>query len=572
MAAGDETPPGSGAPDPEGPVAPRSWGPTPRRWVPGETWLGGTRISNAPSARRSALTPLPEDDEPSSAPRRSAMSPLEEVEAPASRARRSAMSPGEDDDDFDAVVPRRSAMSPLPSEEPPARVARRSAFTPTEPDKATAPRRSGWVEDDAEDEDDGYEETLRLPLPRHSSEYASAARAIQPALPDLGPTPESPVETLSPVESAPSVTTPASPFSPSVQPALPDPALSEPVEAGSADTELLSSAPLPVIDVVTVEGHVSSVEPITFPAEEEPVITVSAATMAEAAIAAEVMANPAITELPAALLEEQELLAEEADMVSEGGPPVDDDVSHVGDDTGTWLFGSAFSTADHSLYKRPAPGEPETEVDLTPIVIDDPEYDVRKGTKPLAKPSPRPVKKTARPGRKKSARRVELAWRDHRRLLTILAIVVAALLVVGVAGYLFSRFNPTIANITEGKLTLPTTAASYQRDPSQGATPSMDPGSKIQTVSATYTLNGNQEFVAIAYRPQTDPSAALAEIQARNITKVSGGACGRTVDQNRMACAVVSGTTAVLLVTVVDQTADELIAAAQSVSDGIGKI
>ena len=67
------------------------------------------------------------------------------------------------------------------------------------------------------------------------------------------------------------------------------------------------------------------------------------------------------------------------------------------------------------------------------------------------------------------------------------------------------------------------------------------------------------------------PAGRPAPDTARNITKVSGGACGRTVDQNRMACAVVSGTTAVLLVTVVDQTADELIAAAQSVSDGIGK-
>jgi hypothetical protein len=53
--------------------------------------------------------------------------------------------------------------------------------------------------------------------------------------------------------------------------------------------------------------------------------------------------------------------------------------------------------------------------------------------------------------------------------------------------------------------------------------------------------------------------------------KVNGGACGRTTDQNRMACAVVSGTTAVLLMTLVDQSADDLIAAAQSVASGIGK-
>jgi hypothetical protein len=315
------------------------------------------------------------------------------------------------------------------------------------------------------------------------------------------------------------------------------------------------------------------VVPTTPFAAEPPIeVTVPKSTMAAAAVAAEVVAIPAIAEAPTALAEEQELRAEEADMVSEGGLPIDPDASDVGDDTATWLFGSAFADADHSLYKRPAPGEPETEVDLTPIVIDDPEYDVRKGTKPLARSTPRPIRtKSTKPSRGRSARRVHVAWRDHKRLLTISAIVLALLLVVGVGGYLLSRFNPTIASIAEGKLSLPATAGVFQRDPAQGATPSIDPASKIQTVSATYSLNGTQEFVAIAYRPQTDPSAALNEIQANGVVKVDGGACGRTTDQNRMACAVVSGTTAVLLVTLVDQSTDELIAAAQSVSAGIGK-
>jgi hypothetical protein len=535
------------------------------------------------------------------------------------------MSPGEDDDDFDTVVPRRSALSPLPSDEAPAPVARRSAFTPTEPEDEPAPRRSGWVEED--DEDDGYEETLRLPLPRHSSEYATAARAIQPALPDLGPTPESPaspVRAISPDEPPSPVTDATSPFSPSVQPTLPDPVLSGPFEAEFANTELLpivaagvpdvpalvaappaevpeppasideeqellaeeeemvsEGAPIAVAEppaaVVQAPLAVAEVPPAVVEAavavaEVPTAVTIPQATLQAAAVAAEVLAKPEITELPAALAEEQELHVEEEDMVSEGAPPVDQDTSSLGDDTGTWLFGSAFSDADHSLYRRPAPGEPETEVDLTPIVIDDPEYDVRKGTSPRAKSTPRP-RRTARtkPSRGTSARRVHVAWRDHKRLLMISGIVLALLLVVGGGGYLFSRYNPTLASITEGKLTLPATAGVYQRDPSQGATPSEDPNSKIQTVSATYSLNGAQEFVAIAYRPQTDPSAALEEIQASSIVKVNGGACGRTNDQNRMACAVVSGTTAVLLVTLIDQSTDELIAAAESVSSGIGK-
>jgi hypothetical protein len=528
MTRGDETPRGSGPPDPAADPAPPGWGPAPRRWVPGPSWAGATQTTGAPRARRSALTPLPEDDdEIVSTPRRSALSPR-------------------DDDEFDAVVPRRSALSPLPADELPATVPRRSAFTPPEPDESPAPRRSAWVdEDDDEDEDEGYEETLRIPLPRRSSEYATAARAIQPALPDLGPTPESvesPVEEFSPEEAPSPVTDGVSQPSPSVQPTLPDPMLSGPIEAEFANTEL-------------------------------PPVTVPEATLAAAAVAAEVLAMPDLAELPAAVAEKQELLAEERDMVSEGGPPAEEDSSTVGDDTATWLFGSAFTDADHSLYKRPAPGEPETEVDLTPIVIDDPEYDVRKGISPSAKSSRSSVSHSrgTKPTRGKSARRVQVAWRDHKRLLTLLSVVMALLLVVSVGGYLFSRYNPTLAAINEGKLTLPPTADDYRRDPSQGISPSADPMSKIQTVSATYSLDGDQQFVAIAYRPQTDPSAALKEIQARSIIAVNGGACGRTTDQNTLACAVVSGATAVLLVTLVDQSPDELIAAAQSVASGIGK-
>jgi hypothetical protein len=524
MTRGDETPFGSGPPDPAAVPAPRAWGPAPRRWVPGPSWAAATTTAGAPRARRSALTPLPEDDD-------------EIVSAP----RRSALSPRDDEELDDAVAPRRSALSPLPLDEQPA-TARRSAFTPADPDDDPAPRRSAWVDED-DDEEDGYEETLRIPLPRRSSEYATAARAIQPALPDLGPTPESPespVEVFSPEEAPSPVTDAISQPSPSVQPTLPDPVRSMSIEAEFANTEL--------------------------PPVRE-------ATMAAAGAAAEVLAMPDLAELPAAVTEKQELLAEETDMVSEGAPPVEEDSSTVGDDTATWLFGSAFSDADHSLYKRPAPGEPETEVDLTPIVIDDPAYDVRKGLSPSAKASRPRASQTHRsqPTRKKSARRVHVAWRDHKRLLTISSIVLALLLVVGVGGYLLSRYNPTLAAINEGKLSLPLTANDYRRDPSQGISPSVDSNSKIQTVSATYSLNGTQQFVAIAYRPQTDPSAALTEIQARSITTVTGGACGRTADQNSLACAVVSGATAVLLVTLVSQSPDELIAAAQSVASGIGK-
>jgi hypothetical protein len=152
----------------------------------------------------------------------------------------------------------------------------------------------------------------------------------------------------------------------------------------------------------------------------------------------------------------------------------------------------------------------------------------------------------------------------------VLSIVVGLLLLVGGGGYLFSRFDPTLGGIAQGELTLPLTAGEYSRDPSQGVSPSTHPDSKISTVSATYSRSGVQQFVVIAYRPQTNPEAALQEIQARSVARVPGGACGRTTDQN-LACVVISGTTAVLAVTLTDQTADDLIASAQSVAEGIGK-
>ncbi len=513
-------------------------------------------------ARRSALSPLAKDDELETAPRRSAMSPFQ-------------------DDDLD-VVPRRSAISPLPSDERSVAEPRRSAFTPTEHDDDPPARRHAWLDDEKE----GDTEESSLSGPRRSSAYTVAARAIQPSLPDLGPDPQSPA---SPLEAPPAsrralpYPTPLSPPSPSLQPPLPDPFLSAPVEAEFANTELLPAAARAwprdeprdeQADRHTLPHRAATDPPgpVTFPDLLHAPVTVTASTRAAAAVAAQVAGVPAIGEVSSALTETKELLEQEDLMVSEGGHPVAAHASTVGDDTATWLFGSALSGDDHSLYRRPAPGEPETQVDLTPIVIDDPEYDVRKGTSPRPTSGPQPARTrraTATNGR--SARRVRVAWRDHRRLLTVSAIVLALMLLVGAGGYLFSRYDPEIASITQGPLTLPATAGDFSRDPAQGSSPSVDAGRKIQTVSATYSLNGTQEFVAIAYRPQTDPSAALAEIQARNISKVNGGACGRATDQSRLACAVVSGTTAVLLMTLVDQSANELVAAAQSVASGIGK-
>ena len=386
---------------------------------------------------------------------------------------------------------------------------RRSALTPMPEDDdepLAAPRRSAMTPV-PEDE----EETVQLPLPKRSVEYASVVDAgVQLPLPTLGSASEAPADLVqtSPDVDEPSPSTVVPPPDPSVQPTLP----------------ALAPTPTPTWQS-------------SFP-------------------------SPGIVELPPQAVESSpEVVAPTAEAVEPSAAwhapapwPLDPD------DT-------------HALFRRPAPGEPETQWDLTPISAASPEevVPVEQETT-ITAPTRRPgqgSRRAAKPARARSARR-RLAWRDHKRLFTVLSIVVGLLLVVGGGGYLFSRVDPALGGISQGDLTLPRSAGEYARDPSQGASPSVHPDSKISTVSATYSRGGVQQFVVIAYRPQTNPEAALQEIQARSVARVSGGACGRTTDQN-LACVVISGTTAVLAVTLVDQTADDLIASAQSVAEGIGK-
>lgn len=489
MSVGDQTPRGSDD-DPGGVPVPTSWGQSPRRWVPGPMHSTRSPVAEHPAPRRSALTPLPEDDEAEVTPRRSAFTPGDEDDQPEVAPRRSALSPYPDEDDeAPQVAARRSAFTPVPSDDEDELVPRRSASIPDPvlPAEDPRPRRSSAA---VEDPETGEEETLRLPLPRRSHEYATAARAIQPALPELGGppaalySPDDPEDDPSPTAEAPS---------PLVQPELP------------------TAGPEPVSPFV----------------------------------------QPEVPQL-------------EPDLVA----------SSVGEDTATFLFGTP-SSDEHALYRRPAPGEPETQVDLTPIVFADARVTGlhrSASTEPAVDPEATQVLKLGkgRAYRERLGRRRRFAWRDHKRLLTVLSIVVGLVLIVGVGGYLFSAFGPDGSAGPQGALTLPLKAGDYSRDPSQGISPSVHPNSQIETVSATYSVNGTQTFVAIAYRPQTDPVSALAQIQAVGVTKVDGGACGRTADQGRLACAVVSHSTAVIVMTLADQTAQDLIAAASTVGDGIG--
>ncbi len=467
------------------------------------------------------MSPIPDDDF-SVAPRRSALSPLHE------------------DDDHRAGLPRRSAISPVPEDE---------------------------------------EETVQLPLPRRSTEYGTGGgfavqfplptpevaprvltAPVQLALPDLEPGHGILVQAsadLAEAVAGPDLV--EAPAAPDLVQLAGGPDIDEGVAEADLDVPSIA-APAPSVQTQLTPAPTPTWQP-SIPSPEVAETPDVVESGAEPALEPEPVAPAALAEAPAAeqlpALPAPDIAAAESSSSIWHAPapwPLDPD------DT-------------HALFRRPAPGEPETQWDLTPISAASPDEVVPPEQETtITAPTRRPGQASRRGAKAVRARgsRRHVPWRDHKRLFTVLSIVVGLLLLVGGGGYLFSRFDPTLGGIAQGKLSLPLTAGEYTRDPAQGVSPSTHPDSKISTVSATYSRGGVQQFVVIAYRPQTNPEAALQEIQARNVTRVTGGACGRTTDQN-LACVVISGTTAILAVTLVDQTADDLIASAQSVADGLGK-
>lgn len=414
-------------------------------------------------------------------------------------------------EDVSATGARRSALSPLPDDDAPEIGARRSALSPL-PDDDTP--------------EVGARRSALSPLPADESHDLGArwAEESPPAEIDEAPAARGWGEATDVADTPPPRR--------SVQPALPDlgPPLVQPSPTDDA-------AP---VDDSPLESPLDETSPVTPIGPADPSVQPTLPDLTPTPSWPPAHSWPPITTPAAAFVAPSPALS-----------PADD---------------------DHALYRRPAPGEPETQWELTPISAaspPEPPAELETTILPAIDGSGRKRRaKPARQARVRAARRHP--WRDHKRLLTVVSIVVAFLMVVGVGGYFLSRYNPTVSAITQGDLTLPLTAGDFRRDPSQGTTPSVHPDSKIQTVSATYSLNGVQQFLVIAYRPQTDPEAALQEIQARSVTKVNGGACGHTSDMS-LACVVISGTTAVMAVTLVDQTADDLIDSAQKVADGLGK-
>ena len=162
----------------------------------------------------------------------------------------------------------------------------------------------------------------------------------------------------------------------------------------------------------------------------------------------------------------------------------------------------------------------------------------------------------------------------NTRRFTIIGVALVVLLaMVGVVGYLFSRYGSPTATSSHGsaiQLTLPPQIGDFSRDPAHGATPSTHPDTGVQTVSAIYQRGGGQQFIALASRPQTSADQVLGELKATHVVTHPNGLCGKVGNPSRTACVVIRRDTAVMVITLVDQPASDLLTLASLISDGLG--
>lgn len=162
-----------------------------------------------------------------------------------------------------------------------------------------------------------------------------------------------------------------------------------------------------------------------------------------------------------------------------------------------------------------------------------------------------------------------VSWRP---IIIGVIILIAVVAVVAILGYVSAGGKPaTVPTPTPpatGPLVLPDSLGTYTRTSAKGGTPSTAADGS-QTLSAAYEQGGQPQFVVLVQRPASDATQVMQELQAQNIRSVGAGACGRTREKQQQGCAVVNRGVAVLVVTQTDQTQDEMIQLASTVSDGI---
>lgn len=190
-------------------------------------------------------------------------------------------------------------------------------------------------------------------------------------------------------------------------------------------------------------------------------------------------------------------------------------------------------------------------------------------------PPDRAARSSRRPASRSAGRRAAPATAatfDLARARTFLigtVVVLVALFGIGGVAYLMSRpGTPITVPGPQKSLALPDKAGDYTREQAVVPTPSQHSDGRT-TITATYERGGKGQFVVLASRPEKDPTSALAALQAVGVQTAPGGACGRIGQQT--ACAVMaSGSTALVGVTQVDQSKDELIVALRRVADAMG--
>lgn len=156
-----------------------------------------------------------------------------------------------------------------------------------------------------------------------------------------------------------------------------------------------------------------------------------------------------------------------------------------------------------------------------------------------------------------------------RTVVIGLAGVLVLLLAVGGIGYLISRpGSPIATTVSDKPLALPEKAGDYTREPNRPPSLSQHTDGRT-TITAVYQRGGKGQFVVLASRPEKDATSALEAAKAVGIAIAPGGACGRIGTQT--ACAMMVGsTTALVGVTQVEQSKDELLVALRRVAEGMG--
>lgn len=172
-------------------------------------------------------------------------------------------------------------------------------------------------------------------------------------------------------------------------------------------------------------------------------------------------------------------------------------------------------------------------------------------------------------GHEPPARRAIGEPEHHRPRWLVAAVLGLSAVLIVALGVVLSHLTSDGGSDASRPLALPARFGEYTRDPGRGGTPSVHPDSAVETVSATYTRDGEAELVVLATRPQDNAQNALKDVEASNIRTIGTGACGRTPEQQDEACVVIEKDIAVMVVTLSDHTSDELLVAARQVAKAI---